>query len=367
MRLTVIVVLGLVAVTSAHIASAIETSKKVPIDLEQAQKAYTEAKALGHKATSLLHARSLYQLARKYYLKQPQKLAPYALSYAMASAAYGDKAALYLFQETLNIYVSTYGTNDQRLVLPLINAAEEALRQNEPEMAYAWFRRARKLLSHTALSPVYLARATMGLARLHAKANEKEKAVLHAHKALKHLNSSAINNEPIIASSMLRWLGNIELAAGNDLSALKAYNHALDLLKQHDPEAKEIYILYTSLVAVNHKLGREKEASSHCLKAEHHRPINLDYDTRHPLHDPDGRLSALETPKQGEISATFVKGADCRLHNIEIHHATGLSHTEAKALLSQAYFSPIFMNGKISDGEYASLARLGVYQSPSKK
>jgi len=115
--------------------------------LNDAIHAYTEAKALGHKADTFLHARQAYYLSRKLYADAPKKLSPVVFSYANAAASYKEPIALELFQETLNKFGQAHGTKDKRLALPLINAADEAIFRKEPDMAYAWLTRAREILS----------------------------------------------------------------------------------------------------------------------------------------------------------------------------------------------------------------------------
>ena len=337
--------------------------KPAKIALDEAELAYSDAKALKHKASAFIHARTAYRLARNLYPNNPTKLALYSWRYAQAAAQYRDPLALFLFEQTLDIHVSAFAPSDARFVAPLIDAADEALQQSEPEMAYAWYMRARKILTrHESRGSFNYARVLMGLARLHKSANQLKKADEKAEKAAVLLKQHYSDIAPIAIASMLFRFGEIIRANGHDTEAFEAYTKSLSLFQQHDKSASEIYGLHKRLVEVNHKLGNEDAVTAHCVAAQQFHFTNMRKPISGIVYDPTGRLSGTDRQKQGKIRATFRKGVDCRLHDIEIHYADGISQKDAKMLLAQAYYAPIMMRGIISKGEYLTLSTLAVYK-----
>lgn len=336
-----------------------ENSKKT--ELEVAIRAFNEAKALGHKATTLIHARRIYFMARKYYFNQPSQIAPYALSYADASAQYGEKRASLLYNNAVNIYVEAHGLDDPILIRPLTNAAEYALSNSNREVAYAWFLKA-KTLAEKQVDPDHLmmARVMMGIAQLHMAAGDYTKAKEIAQAAIKELPQNAYEKDSIAMAKIYQALGQIEVSNNELASALNAYKHALAILLEKDPNSRRIYELHQHLVGVNHKLGDEENAEYYCKNALRYRYHNIKA-SREPFYDPNNRLIAKNRVKSGHIRATLTKSANCRLKNIEVHETQGISLGEARRLLEQAYYVPMVMNGKVIDGEYASLITADLY------
>jgi len=331
--------------------------------LRKAIHAYSESKELGHKADTFLHARTAYKLARRQFLKSPKDLAPHAFRYATAAATYRNPVALWLFEQTLDLYIAAYGLDDANLIVPLITAADEALRNAEHEMAYAWYDRASKLLAQNQPNGSFAsARAYMGIARLHLRSHQLEKARLKADVAINFLFEYYADGSPTNIGSIIYGLGEIKNASGHNSEALDAYTQALAIYEKHDASALEIFELHIRLVELNHKLKRNGQLISHCMAAQKFNYARKRSPIREIIYDPTGRLSGASRNKQGEFKATFRKGVDCRLHDIEIHQARGVSKAEAKTLLAQAYYAPIMMRGEVGKAEYFTLSTLAVYK-----
>ena len=332
--------------------------------LDDVVQAYSDSKALGQKASTFLHARAAYRVARKIYPKEATKLASFSWLYAQAAATYQDPLALYLFEKTLNYHTAAYGHADVRIAAPLIDAADEALHQNEPEMAYAWYSKAHKLLAWDQPNGSFeAARILIGLARLHRAADQLDKAREKAQKAVDLLYQHYSDGSPTSIASLIYRHGEIEQATGHVTEAFDAYTQSLSLFLEHDASAPEIYSLHKRLVEVNHKFEREDEVTAHCIAAQKFHYTHKRSPISGIVYDPTGRLSGSQRQKQGKIRATFRKGTDCRLHDIEIHHADGITEKEAETLLAQAYYAPIMMRGIISKGEYLTLSTLAVYKN----
>ncbi len=333
------------------------------VALRKAIHSYSESKALGHKASTFLHARTAYRLARRQYLKSAKELAPHAFRYAEAAATYQNPIALGLFEQTLDLYVIAYDRDHASLVLPLIAAADEASRKDEYEMAYAWYLKASKLLARDKPNGSFAsAQAYMGIARLHLRSRQIEKAKLKAQKAIDFLFQYYADGSPTDIGSIMYGLGEIERASGHDTDALDAYTQALAIYSKHDASALEVFELHKRLVELNHKLKRPAQIISHCLAAQQFQYARKRSPLRDIIYDPTGRLSDSGHNKQGEFRATFRKGTDCRLHDIEIHQVNGVTRTEAKALLDQVYYAPVMMRGEIGNDEYFTLSTLAVYK-----
>lgn len=332
-------------------------------DLNNTVKAYKDARMLGQKASTFLHARAAYRLARKIYLKEPDKLAPFSWRYAKAAATYGDPLALFLYERTLDLHIVAYGHADARLATPLIDAADEALRQNELKMAYAWYNMAHRLLAQKHPDGNFdTARILMGLARLHMGAGQLKKARQKAQVAVDLLHRHYPEGAPATIASMIYRHGEIEQASGKDAEAFEAYTQSLKLYMEHDASAPDIFGLHKRLMEVNHTFERASDVTAHCLAAQKFHYAHNKAAIFGAIYDPTGRLSGPDRQKQGKIRATFRKGADCRLHDIEIHHADGISQQEAKTLLAQTYYAPIMMRGIIAKGEYLTYSTMAIYK-----
>ncbi len=297
-------------------------------------------------------------------MKEPNKLAPFSWRYAKAAATYGDPLALFLYEQTLDFHIAAYGHTDVRLTAPLIDAADEALQQNERKMAYAWYSMARRLLAQNHPDTSFdTARILMGLARLHMGADQLKIAKQKAQTAIDLLYRHYSGGAPTIVASMIYRHGEIEQASGHYAKAFEAYNQSLKLYMEHDASAPDIFGLHKRLMELNHTFERESDVTAHCIAAQKFHYARNKTAIFGAIYDPTGRLSGPDRQKQGKIRATFRKGADCRLHDIEIHHADGISQKEAKTLLAQAYYAPIMMRGIITKGEYLTYSTLAIYKN----
>lgn len=320
-------------------------------ELSEAVLAYNDAKALRHKADTFLHARRAYNLGRKLYANEPAKLAPIIFSYANAAAAYKEPIALPIYQQTLDVYGQAYGTTNAKLALPLVNAADEAIYRKEPDMAYAWLAKARKLLNSERLKDNFLAaRIHMGLARLFQNSNQLDRAADHASKSLNLINTPGAKQTFPENANLHFWHGQIMRNLKHNEDARDSYLYALSLFEKQEPDARKILSIHTHLVEINHKLADPDALISHCKAAalyQNKRRMGIWFS----LYDPSGRLDPVHEGKRlmqtGEIVASYVQTIDCRLRDIRILGTAGISKEEAKLVLSRAYFAPQYRNNII--------------------
>lgn len=338
-----------------------EKNVSAGIELEAAVKAYTDSKALGHKADTFLHARRAYRLARQLYLNAPSKLAPFAHHYAVAAAIYREPIALSLFEQTLDLLVVAHGRKAQELALPLVDAADEALTRSEPEMAYAWYDKARDLMERNQPNgSIELARTYMGLATMYSEAGEHDRAQTNAENSIALLKQHQDQASPITAANLYFRLGQIKRVSGNNEAALVAYITSLDLFLAENPRERAVLTIHKKLVEINHKLGRTDETVFHCIEAEkweNQRNMGIWW----PIYDPAGRLAQHDKPKAGQILAGYSKGSDCKLHDIKIYKTVGITPEEAQLLLSQAYFTPRLRGGTLADDQQVEQHNIDVY------
>ena len=329
-------------------------------DLEEALQAYRDSSMLQHRAGSFVHARRAYIIARRLFADDASELAPIALTYARAAASYQDRSALQRYEEALNLYVEAYGAEDEILIKPLIDAADEALTREQPEMAYAWYNKARALLSeNSAGKDMERARVNMGIARLFLRSEQLNKAQEYAQFASKLIQDHTEDKSGIPASLMY-WLGEIQTENGNSDLALTSFSQSLDLFQQQDPASPRLVTLHSRLVELNHNAGNEAKAIEHCLIAQKLSYTHNDGPLWRPVYDPSGRVSRSNESGLAKVRASFRKGPDCRLQDIEIHELVGITEIEAQRLLSQMYIAPLIVRGKVSPSELKTLSTFAI-------
>lgn len=320
-------------------------------DLNRAVHAYSESKDLGHKADTFLHAQTAYKLARKQYGKSPADLAIHTYRYAVAAASYREPIALSLFEETLGLLVQAYGHDAAELSLVLIDAADESLTRNEPEKAYAWYDKAHDIIARDQPNgSIEMARAYMGLARMYSNSGEHERAQTNAEKAITLLDIYQNQAAPVIIANLYFWHGQIMRALKLNTNARESYLNALRIFERENPDARKVLSIHTHLVEVNYKLNDPDALTFHCHAAalyQHQRRRGMWF----PLYDPAGRLDLVHQGKQqiktGEIVASYVKTASCRLRDITILGTAGISKADAKIILSGALFAPRYRGNEI--------------------
>lgn len=329
-------------------------------DLKEALQAYHDSSVLNLRAGSFVHARRAYIIARKLFAGDASKLAPIALTYARAAAFYEDRSALQRYEQALDLYVEAYGTDNEILIPPLIDAADEALTRNQPEMAYAWYNKARELLADIhAGQKMERARVNLGIARLFLRSEQLGKALEYAELSAKLIHDLP-QDQNAAAASLQYWLGEIQIANDNHDQAFAFFSQALQLLQQRDPASPLLVTLHSRLVELNHSLGNQAQAIEHCLFAQKLSYTHHDGPIWNPIYDPSGRVSKSKERGLGKIRASFRKGSDCRLQDIEIHELVGITETEAQRLLSQIYVAPLILRGRISPSDLKTLSTFAV-------
>lgn len=319
--------------------------------LKEALNAYTESKSVGNKADTFLHAQRAYKFGLKLYANDPAKLAPIIFVYANAAATYREPIALTIYQQALEQYAKAFGPEHFELTHPLINAAEEAILRKEPEMAYAWLAKARKLIEHGKLKHSFIeARMHMGLARMFKNSGQMDRAENHASRSLDLLGEQDTASSFPENANLHFWHGQIMRSLKQNTQARQSYLKSLELFDQQAPDARKVLSIHTHLVEINHKLNDPDALVFHCKAAaqyQHKRSGGYWF----PIYDPTGKLNPIHQGKQslktGEIVASYYRTADCRLRDINILGTAGISKADAKLILSGAYFAPQYRNRKI--------------------
>ncbi len=319
-------------------------------ELKEAIHAYIEAKELGHKADTFLHARRAYNIGRKLYAKSPKNLAPIVFSYANAAAAYKEPIALEIFKKTLGIYAKAYGAKHTNLAPPLIEAAEEAIHRKEPEAAYSWLAKARELLNGEDFEDGFLrARLHMSLARLFLNSDQLSRAENHASQSIELATNSNPASTFTKEANLYFWHGQVTRKLGLYDLASNSYLKALSVFLKNEPRARQVLSIHLHMVEVSHQLSKTDQAIFHCIAAEkweNGRNRSMWW----PIYDPSGRTTRGDTPKTGQILAGYVKAEDCRAHDIVIHKTIGISPEEAKIILQKVYVAPsLLRNSKNAD------------------
>ena len=331
-------------------------------ELGEVMAAYTEAKALGHKADTFLHARRAYTIATKIYSNDASKLAPHTLTYAQAAASYREPVALSLFKQSFNLYIAVHGQDDPALLIPLIDGADEAKSRKEPELAYRWYDTARDIIDqHNLNNSIESTRVQMGLAQLYLDAGELDRSLLFAHAAQAGMIQNTENMNPLLLAELYYTLAEVERAQTNNQAAQDAYKQSLQYYLEHEPHARRVQTLHKRLVEINHKLGNFDKATDHCLAYERWNN-KKNWIGWGPLYDPAERLNEVNKPKTGQILAAYERHANCRVTNVIIHKTIGIDEAEAKALLEQAYISPRMKDGKLHPDQSVEQINIDVYE-----
>lgn len=334
--------------------------ENLSISLEEARYAYTEAKNVGNKADTFLHAQRAYSIGRKLYANDPAKLAPITLAYANAAATYREPLALKTYEQALDEYAKAHGSEHPDLTRPLINAAEEAISRKEPKMAYAWLARARKILKNEQLQNNFLkARMHMGLARMFKNSGQMGRAEKHASRSLDLLSEQDTSGTFPENANLYFWHGQVMRSLKLNKQARQSYLKSLALFGQQDPDARKVLSIHTHLVEINHKLGDQQSLIKNCHAVEAFE--NTRNSSQHyPLYDPSGIIGGYQSDRIGELVANFTVGLDCKVRNIEVLGATGIDKTKAQKFLSQVYFTPTLEFGKPKERIYEFM-QLAVY------
>jgi tetratricopeptide (TPR) repeat protein len=362
MRIIIYLFLTITASIPSSRAFSNTSQNTTQTELTVAVNAYNDSLALGQKADTFLHARSAYKLAQKLYSNSPSNLTPYLHRYAVAAATYREPVALSLFKQTLDLLVQTYDANAIELALPLVDAADEALSRNEPQMAYAWYDKARDLIERDQPNgSIELARAYMGLARMYLNSGEDERAQSKAEDAIKLLNQHYNQASPNTVANLYYWLGKVKKEVGTNNEALAAYTTSLDIFLAQNPRERKVLTIHKNLVEINHKLNRIDDAVLHCIKAQkwqNQRDMGIWW----PVYDPSGRLEHDNKIKIGQILFAYTPSNDCKAHDIEIFKTVGISPEEAERLIGQAYFAPRLRNGELAQDQRVEQTNIDVYE-----
>lgn len=336
--------------------------------IQDAFGAYKDAKALRHKADAFLHAQRAYRLAAQKCSDDEPLLAALSFEYAKAAAFYSEPIAVDLFQRAITLYGDVYGVDAPELVPVLAAGGDEALLRDEPELAYQYFDTARDILAkHDTVHALSPAVVSMGLARLHHRSGELARADRFAGEAIEILERSVDVVPAPEQAKLYYYFGQVKRSRGENESALDAYTKALDMLLPRFPRERLVLTLHKRLVEINYKIGNFEALAKHCVAAElweDHRNMGIYW----PIFDPAGRLGPTsQEPISGQILAGFTKGPDCRIRDIKIHKTRGISVTDAKALLENAYFTPRIRNGKIAEDQYVEQLNINVTQPPRNR
>lgn len=342
-------------------AAKVRADTPSPKALNEALSAYEDSRALYHKADSFLHARRAYFIALKLFNDSPQDLAPIIHIYANAAARYREPIALEKYQQALNLMVEVFGRESPKLIPLLVDAGEEAISRREPEMAYAWINRARKLLkTHQPEGSFTEARVQLALARLYFDSDERERAELRARRALELCEQFADEMSYPLNAQHYFWHGQIMRRLGRHADAAPSYQKALDIYLATEPKARPVLSIHKHMVEVSYHMGREQQLIEHCVAAQQYetaRGMALYW----PIFDPKGRLGQVDKVKTGQILAGFTRTPDCRAVDIVVHKTLGISAEEARHLLLQAYIPPRIRHGKIVADQKVDQMVINVY------
>lgn len=328
--------------------------------LKNALFAYSESKSVGNKADTFLHAQRAYNISRKVYADDLAKLAPITFAYANAAAIYREPVALELYEQTLGQYTQVFGPEHSELTHALINAADEAILRKEPEKAYAWLAKARKLFTDEHPKNNFLkARMHMGLARLFKNSGQMGRAEGHAFRSLDMLTRQNTSSTFPENANLYFWHGQIMRFLKRNEDARNSYLNALKLFDAQEPRARKILSIHTHLVEINHRLGDQQSLVKNCHAVEAYE--NARNSSQHyPLHDPSGIIGGYQGGRIGELVVNFTVGLDCRVRDIEVLGVTGIDKIKAQNVLSQVYFTPTLEFGKPKERTYEFM-QLAVY------
>ncbi len=335
--------------------------------LEDALNAYKDSSLLGHKADSFLHARRAYVIATKLFDDDVAQLAPIAHTYARAAMRYKEPIALPQFQRAISLFTSAYGTDSDRLLPVLADAAEEAIHREEPELAYSWLKKSRELLEEKTSEHGFIrARVHMGLARLYYDSREFERATKHTSRAFglasQHIDQAIFPD----TAQLYFWHGQVMRWLENPQAAEISYNKALAIYNVYEPRARPVLSIHLHMVSVNHELGRAEQAAFHCIEAQKYETAR-NMELWYPVYDPAGRLSQNrkrsqpQRPKSGQILVSYTRSANCHVSNIKVHKTAGISADEAARLLRQAYIAPRMQNGMLATDQKVDQININVY------
>lgn len=336
-------------------------------DLDAVLSAYRDSVAVGHKADSFLHARRAYFIASDLFAEKPGQLAPIAHTYAVAAARYKEPIALQQFRHALDLTTKAHGQDSGLLSPILVDAAEEAIHRREPELAYAWLKKAGELLEQATPDSEFLqARVHMSLARLYYDSGEFERSEKHAAQAhdlaSQHIDQAAFPDKAQLYfwhGQVMRWLEFYQVAEGS-------YTRALGIYKVHEPRARPVLSIHMHMVGISHELGKTDAATFHCIEAqkyEHARNMDIWY----PIYDPAGRLSQNRKRTQpnqikiGQILVGYTTSTNCRVSDIVVHKTAGINPEQAAQLLEQAYIAPRFKNGRLVPDQKVPQILINVY------
>jgi len=190
----------------------------------------------------------------------------------------------------------------------------------------------------------------MGLARLFHNSGQLDRAADHASKSQAHFVTTNKENTFPDNANLYFWHGQLMRALKHNDDARDSYLNALNLFEKHDAEARKILSIHTHLVEINHKLDDPDALILHCNAAalyQNKRRMGMWFS----LYDPSGRLDPVHEGKRsmqtGEIVASYVQTADCRLRDIKILGTAGISEADAALVLARAYFAPRYRDNKI--------------------
>ncbi len=228
--------------------SIVALDKPTYTDLEEALKAHRDSTALLHKADSFLHARRAYFIARQLFIDNPAELAPISHTYARAAARYQEPIALPQYQHTLDLLVDAHGADSTKLIPTLVDAAEEAIHRKEPEMAYAWLKKAGELLEESNGTETFdMARAHMGLARLYYDSGEYDRAKNRAELAIEVAEPHMGLIDYPLNAQLYFWHGQIMRRLEHHNGAEQSYGKALSIYRSVEPYARPVLSIHRHL------------------------------------------------------------------------------------------------------------------------
>ncbi len=331
-------------------------------ELDKTLKSYRESSALLHKADSFIYARRAYMIARQLYEDKPEELGPIAYTYALAAARYQEPVALEQYEIALKLLKEANGTDSQKLVPILTDAADEAIHRREPEKAYTFTKNAQYLIElHDLSNSFYAARTQMALARQYWNSDEKERAVRHAgiakQLAARHYHETNYPNH----ANLLYWHGQIMRWHGDYIESEPSYEKALSILLKREPRSRKVLSIHKHMVAVSHHLANQERLTYHCIEAEKWKNVRGMSYYHWPVFDPSGQTEQMQRVRKGQFIASFTRGADCKARNVVILKAKGITNEEARLILANAYIPPKFQNGTLLSDQLVDQGHFNVY------
>ena len=349
-------VLGIFLLVLAWTAPSLADTQHDRAALNDAMSAYADALALGHKPEAYLYARDAYKLGQKLLANSPAELAPLALQYGVAAAAWHQREARTILEEAVLLHRRAYGDPAEELITPLIELADEARRHTDGEQAYSAYRQAADLAHKYSPDGSFLeGRAVLGIGFLHRDAGDLTRALAQTRQATSLLASNAGAADWQVVADALFEQGDIAWNAENVAEAETAYEKALKLYLENNKLAMRVLALRQRLIASADARGDDAKTAYECQQYALRRPFERGW----PIYVPAKLAKQYGTTGRRAIAtAKYTVTASGRATDIEIKTTERVTGAEAKALFMGAYFVPEVKDGQAITATFSPPRRI---------